>query len=272
MDNTKFKDQAGISVSVVIITHNEEKNISRCIENAKRVSDDIVVVDSGSTDNTVSLAERVGARVFTRQWNGYSAQKNFGNQQTRNNLVLSLDADEVVSEELATSIKEALKNYQTGTLFEVNVLSRFENRFIYHGGWYPDWHTRIFEKNKTSWNNIDVHEKLQTNVPAKKVKLKGNLFHYTAPDKLLFREKMRSYAMLFARNRFEKGISYGIFKKYMSSAFRFSKEYIFKMGFLDGRAGWKVAWENALYTFLKYKYLENLNSLSVVNQNQLSID
>jgi (heptosyl)LPS beta-1,4-glucosyltransferase len=272
MKNFQVRQQAAPELSVVIITRNEEKNISRCIEHARRISNDIVVVDSGSTDNTVALAEKCGARVFIRNWTGYSAQKNFGNQQAHHDLVLSLDADEVVSDELAQSIREALKQYEKGTLLELNVLSRFEERFIYHGGWYPDWHTRIFEKNTTWWNSSDVHEKLQTSVPCKKIKLKGNLLHFTAPDKQGFREKMKNYALLFARNRFEKGMSYGFLKKYTSSVFRFVKEYFFKMGFLDGKAGWNIAWENALYTYLKYKYLENLNRIGAVRQPQLSID
>src|SRR5690348_16782550 len=117
MNNTTLTQSGSKALSVVIITLNEEKNIVRCIENAKRISDDIVVVDSGSADNTVKLAQQSGARVFVKQWNGYSIQKNFGNQQTRNDLVLSLDADEVVSDELALSIKKALKTYKPDTVF-----------------------------------------------------------------------------------------------------------------------------------------------------------
>src|SRR5262249_46849791 len=145
----------------------------------------------------------------------------FGNQQTRHDLILSIDADEVVSNELALSIKKALNDYQAGTLFELNVLSKFEDSFIFHGGWYPDLHTRIFDRTTTLWNNTDVHERLQTGISARKIRLQGHLLHYTAPDKLVFREKMRKYAVLFARNRFEKEIKFGIAKKYISSAFRF---------------------------------------------------
>ena len=273
MSTTKFNPPTDKALSVVIITCNEENNIIRCIEHAKHVSNDIVVVDSGSNDKTVSLAEQAGARVFFRPWNGYSEQKNFGNQQTQNDIVLSLDADEVLSDELAVSIKKALKNYQPNTMLELNVLSKFENKFIYHGGWYPDWHPRIFEKKNVSWgNHAKVHESLQAAIPVRKIRLKGDLLHYTAPERKKYREKLKNYALLFAYDRFEKRIRHSPSKKYISSGFRFIKDYFFRMGFLDGKAGWNVIAENAVYTFLKYKYLENLYKLSLVGQKQLSID
>lgn len=256
------------SLSVVIITYNEEKNIVRCIESVKGLSDDIIVVDSGSSDNTRWLAENAGAKVFLRRWDGYSSQKNFGNQQARYNRILSVDADEVVSERLAKSIREKLTDHSADTMFAVNILNNYEGKFIYHGGWYPDWHNRIFTKGAALWKDSGVHEKLNSAKATKVLKLEGDVLHYTAPGRVMFREKMKHYAMLFARNRFENGISYSPAKKYTSSAFRFVKEYVFKMGFLDGKAGWNIVCQNTAYTFLKYEYLENLYMMSpLVNQN-----
>ena len=265
--------RAASELSVVIIARNEEKNIRYCIESARQVSNDIiVVVDSGSTDDTARIAEGCDTRVYVRHWEGYSSQKNFGNQQARHDLILSLDADERVSAALAKSIRYSLKNYQPNTLFSINVLSNFEGRFIYHGGWYPDLHTRIFEKKATRWVHSEVHERLESDETARTIRLQGDILHYTAPDKIMFREKMKKYATLFAHDRFKKGINYSPFKKYFSSLFRFFKEYIVKMGFLDGRAGGNIAWENAVYTYLKYDYLEKLHRFYSLSPTHISIE
>ena len=265
--NKATRNKQGNSLSVVIITCNEERNIVRCIESVKGLSDDIIVVDSGSTDATQSLAAEAGARVFVRKWDGYASQKNFGNEQAQNQRILSLDADEVVSAKLAKSIKKVLIDHSEDTLFALNILNNFEGKFIYHGGWYPDWHNRIFTKGAAQWTDYGVHETLDTCKNAKVMRLKGDVLHYTAPGKVMFREKMKHYAMLFARNRFENGVNYSSSKKYVSAVFRFMKEYVFKMGFLDGKAGWNIVCQNTWYTYLKYDYLENLYRMSLANQN-----
>lgn len=255
------------NISVVIITLNEEKNIERCIHSAKQISNDIVVVDSGSKDKTMQLANKMGARVFIKTWEGYAAQKNFGNQKTINNLIFSMDADEEISKELASNILKAVSTNNNEVNLSVNILSNFEGKFIYHGGWYPDWHIRLFNKLITTWNNDLVHERLVHNKTVPTINLQGNLMHYTATTRDFFWKKMERYAFLYAENKVEKKIEYNAAKKYYSSIFRFIKEYIIKMGFLDGIAGWIIAMQNARYTYLKYFYMEYLYQLALDDSN-----
>ncbi len=262
MDDVKNKN-----ISVVIITLNEEKNIERCIKSAKQISNDIVVVDSGSSDKTIQLANDLGARVFVKTWEGYASQKNFGNQKAINNLIFSMDADEEISKELASNILKELAANKNDVNLSINILSNFEGKFIYHGGWYPDWHLRLFNKENTSWSNDLVHERLVHNNSIPVTKVKGNLLHYTADTREFFRNKMDRYAFLYAENKVEKGIEYKVGKKFYSAIFRFIKEYVFKMGFLDGSAGWIIAMQNARYTYLKYFYMEYLYELALDDLN-----
>ncbi len=260
-------DRKNKNISVVIITLNEEKNIERCIKSAKQISNDIVVVDSGSMDKTVHLAMDLGARVFTKTWEGYASQKNFGNQKTINNLIFSMDADEEISKELASNILKEIAANKNDVNLSINILSNFEGKFIYHGGWYPDWHLRLFNKFNTHWNSDLVHERLVHKEVFPEIKVTGNLLHYTATNRYFFWTKMERYAFLYAENKVEKEVEYNAGKKYYSSIFRFIKEYILKMGFLDGSAGWVIAMQNARYTYLKYFYMEYLYELALDDLN-----
>ena len=254
-------------ISVVVITLNEEKNIGRCIKSAQQISNDIVVVDSGSNDDTVRIANDLGARVFVKSWEGYASQKNYGNKNAINNLIFSMDADEEISIELAKSISKLVSENKKDINLSVNILSNFEGKFIYHGGWYPDWHLRLFNKENTGWNSDLVHERLVHKNPIQNIKVKGNLLHYTATTREFFWKKMDRYAFLYAEDKVGKGIKYSTGKKFYSSIFRFVKEYFLKMGFLDGNEGWTIAMLNARYTYLKYFYMEYQYEMAVKSQN-----
>lgn len=240
------------NLSAVIISFNEEQNIARCITALQALTQDIVVVDSGSKDNTIRIATELGARVFSRAWTGYADQKNFGNEQAHHDYILSVDADEVISFELAFHISEAMKNPQS-SVYELDFLTSWGDRFIRHGGWVPDRHCRLFDKRKVRWQNRGVHEYLQME-GLQPERLPGYVFHYTAANKASYRLKMDRYAREFADARLASRRFSPCWKKYTSTAFRFLRDYIMKRGFLEGRAGLEIAFEEARYTWFKYRW------------------
>lgn len=242
------------NLSAVVITFNEERNIARCLTALQQVTEDIIVVDSGSSDNTLKIATEMGARVFSRAWTGYADQKNFGNEQARHDYILSVDADEVISFELAFQIGEAMK-HEPATVYELDFLTSWGDKFIRHGGWVPDRHCRLFDRRKICWDSKGVHEFLRME-GFRPERLSGYVFHYTAADKANYRLKMDRYAREFADARLATKHFSPFWKKFSSAGFRFFRDYILKRGFLEGRAGWEIAREEARYTWLKYKWSE----------------
>lgn len=242
------------NLSAVVITKNESHNIEDCIASLQSVSDDIIVVDCGSTDNTVALAESLGARVFQREWTGYSDQKNFGNKQAIHDYVLSLDADERLSIEVAKSINQEFEN-PSHKAYALPFLTAWKGKLIKHGAWGNDWHVCLFCKNEIEWVGRGIHEGLDTKgLPIKR--LHGFVYHYTADKNIDYRNKMTRYAQEFAAANKIKNKRFPFWKKYVSSIARFFSDYVFKRGFLDGRAGWEIVKEDVRYTFLKYKLSE----------------
>ncbi|MGC4058197.1 MAG: glycosyltransferase family 2 protein [Chitinophagaceae bacterium] len=241
-------------LSAVVITRNEAANIARCIQSLRQVTVDIVVVDSGSTDRTREIAEEMGARVFHRDWTGYADQKNFGNEKALHDYILSIDADECLSFELAFQIQEAMKQPKAA-VYEMDFLTSWGDHFIRHGGWVPDRHCRLFDKRRIRWVSEGVHEYLAMDGHTPQ-KIEGYVFHYTAANKQTYREKMNRYAREFAEARSNARRYSPFWKKYTSAGFRFLRDYVLKRGFLEGRAGWEIACEEARYTWLKYRWSE----------------
>jgi glycosyltransferase involved in cell wall biosynthesis len=247
-------EQTLIPISAVVICKNEEQNIARCIKSLQQVTNDIVVVDSGSIDNTIAIAESLGARCFYHAWEGYSNQKNYGNSLALHDYIISIDADEEISEGLAKSINVEMKNPDRDA-YELNFLTSYQNKFVYYGSWNPDRHVRIFKKSKISWGEAGVHEELILKGAVVK-RLKGYIHHYTAHSRQYYRTKLTRYAQEFAHNKQCKNQRSLALKKYISASFRFIKDYVFYRGFLDGKAGLDIALEEARYTYLKYKWSE----------------
>ncbi len=242
-------------ISAVVICKNEEKNIARCIKSLQMVTDDIIIIDSGSVDDTVAIAKAMDARVYEHSWQGYAKQKSIGNGLALHDFIISLDADEELSLPLAEAINREMEEPRYDA-YELKFRNFYKSRLISHGGWSCNTHVRIFRKSKTGWNESLVHEKLL--LDNMKVKcLAGYVHHYTAPSREYFREKLTRYAREFAENKIGRNKYSSRSKKYSSTCFRFVKEYLFKLGFLDGRAGWQIALEEARYTFLKYKWSES---------------
>ncbi len=247
--------------SIVIICKNEVHNIVRILTIAHRISNDVVVVDSGSTDGTQSLVSAAGAVLLETNWEGYGNNKNKGVAIAKNDWILSLDADEVPDETLLNELENI-------SLEEVSVVYNMKRRafigdtMIRYGDWGNDSCIRVYNRKHTQWNLSKVHETLSLPENTKTIRLKGYLHHFTSRNIHDFALKTVKYASLSASEYYQRGKKAGWVKLYLSAPFSFIKNYFFRLGFLDGRAGYTVAKMNAFYTWLKYSQLKELNNQS----------
>ncbi len=242
-------------LSVVIIAFNEEKNIEGCLKSVQSISDDIIVVDSFSTDKTVEVSKKYNAKVFQQEWLGYAKQKNYANSLAQNDYILSLDADEVLSEELKHSIEKITK---WDGVYEFNRLTNYCGSWIKHCGWYPDKKIRIFPKVPTKWEGDFVHETLVLPPNAKVHFLKGDLLHYSYHSISDHYNQIEKYSTLHAQAMRQRGKKARWFNLYVNPAFKFFKTYFLQLGFLDGVAGYQVSKISAKSVYLKYKKLMSL--------------
>ncbi len=254
-----------MKISVTIITLNEETNIGEACRSVAW-ADEIVVVDANSTDRTQEIAAHGGARVISRDWPGFAAQKQFAADQTSHEWILSLDADERVSEELKTSI-ETLKNLSDSQLADGYLISRrsfYQGRWIHGGGWYPDRQLRLYRKALGRWQGEYIHESVQMNFEARIEKLSGDILHYSVRDARHHHQMIgERYAPLAARQMFEAGRRTSPLKIGVAGLAAFLRSYILKGGFLDGLAGLSIASFAAHHAFLKNLMLwEMQNSTS----------
>ena len=242
-------------ISVVIITFNEEKNIRRCIESVQEIADEIVVVDSFSTDNTEAICTELDVKFIKHKFEGHIEQKNWAAAQATNDYVLSLDADEALSEELKENILN-LKNQEVWEFegYEMNRLTSFCGRWIKYS-WYPDRKLRLWNKNKGKWGGENPHDKfmMDDNLPVGL--LKGDLLHYsfhTISEYNLQIEKFSSIASKAAHAKGKKTSQLGIYGHTIS---KFLKKYFIQRGFMDGWDGLFIAFASGYATFLKYSKL-----------------
>ena len=230
--------------SAVIIANNESKHISRCINSLQNITDDVVVVDSGSTDDTPSIARSLGARVFLHTFEGYGANKNFGTLQTKNNWIISLDGDEVLSPELTLSIQNLIP--EKGCVYALNSLVNYCGKWIRHSGWYPIYKNRIFHKEDCRWNDALVHEDLTPLDNISIIKLNGDLWHYSYDSIAEHRQKSIQYGRLKGAEWIRTGKHPRLWKRWGAPYFAFIRSYVLKAGFLDGAAGFNIAKMNYL--------------------------
>jgi glycosyltransferase involved in cell wall biosynthesis len=232
-------------ISAVIITLNEERNIERCLESLQNVVEEIIVVDSFSTDSTKDICKKYDARFVQKEWEGYGNTKNYGNSLAKHPYIFSIDADESLSDDLKQSIlkvKGSLKG-----VYNMNRLTNYCGKWIRHSGWFPDWHIRLFPKDKVKWNTSEVHEELIMHSDLPKHKLDGLLFHYSYYSADEHWERAGKYAELAAMKIQSAGIRFLWTRQYLNSFLRFMRMYFFQLGFMDGKAGWQIsrisAWE-----------------------------
>ena len=246
-----------MKLSVVIITFNEEANIEKCLSSVQGIADEIVVVDSFSTDNTEQLCRKYTTQFIQRTFDGYGKQKQFATHQATYDYILSLDADESLSKELYQSIVNA-KNSLPADAYSFNRLNFYCNTPIRYCGWYPDKQVRLFNRKKENWNNRNVHETVDLPKGSTVVHLKGDLLHYTCDSIQEHRGKEKKYAWINAHIIAEKKASVSIFTPYVKSVFRFIKTYVIKLGFLDGYYGFAISRTLALSSFHKYYWARQL--------------
>lgn len=243
-------------ISAVVITRNEEANIERCLRSLTAVTNDIVVVDSGSQDRTLEIASKFTDKLVTTGWKGYGESRNLGAEHTSHPWVLALDADEVLSPALIASLKTM--QVEPHTVYAFDRINNFNGRWLKHGSFYPDWKLRLYPKEKVEWDNNPVHESLVIPSDFQHKKLDGRLLHYTAPDPHLFRQKMDRYARLGAEAYFHKGEDQSRFTAMVKAAFRFLKSYFFRAGFLDGKEGFEVGKIEAEMVLQRQRYLKEM--------------
>lgn len=244
-------------LSVAIITLNAASQLEACLQSVL-FADDIVVVDSGSTDGTPALAERCGARVVQQDWLGFGPQKQFAVEAARHDWVLCLDADERVTPELQAAIENALKSPSTAA-FQFPRCNRFLGRYLRHGEGYPDWSLRLFDRHQARWSNDAVHEKVETR--ARVGKLNGDLLHDSAESLATYLTKQNRYTTLAAEMALAAGKRASFGRIAFSPLVRFVKFYFIRQGFRDGLPGLIHIAIGCFNSFMKYsKMLERQNS------------
>lgn len=249
-----------MKISATIITFNEERNIQRCIESLKNVVDEIIVLDSFSTDDTKRICESLDVTFMQRDWEGYSASKNFVNQLANHEYILSIDADEAVDELLAQAILR-VKRSNKHAVYSVNRLTNYCGKWIKYSGWYPDVKIRLFPKEGSYWQGEFVHEELEYPKELEVIELEGHLLHYSYYDYIDHRKRADKYSTLTAQKMNHQGKKASFMKPCLSGIARFFSMYFLKLGFLDGQKGFKIAQISAQSNVFKYKELRRLNKL-----------
>jgi (heptosyl)LPS beta-1,4-glucosyltransferase len=243
-----------VKLSALVITKDAASDLPRCLASLS-FADEVVVLDSGSSDGTVDIAEGAGARVHqSADWPGFGPQRQRAQALAQGEWVLWIDADEVVTPELAEAIQTAIAHPQRGTVYRVNRLTSFFGRFIRHSGWYPDRIVRLYMRDEYGYDDALVHEKV-TCPGARTVDLSGHLLHYTTGDFRSYLEKSVRYASDWAEQRAARGKSASLAGACLHSAAAFIRKYFLQRGFLDGRHGFLLAVLTGFYVFNKYAAL-----------------
>jgi len=240
------------SLAGIIITLNEEQHIERCLASLK-FCDEIIIVDSGSSDRTLEIARKITAKIFSHPWEGYSAQRNFALQLTQCRWVLSIDADEEASSDLAAEIDRVFCLPDKYLAFTVPRKTFHSGRWIKHGGWYPNRLVRLFKKGEGRWVGNELHERWLS--PGPVGKLEGHLYHYSFSSITDQVDRNNRYSSLGAVALSKKGERFSLLKLLGKPIFKFIETYVVKLGFLDGRRGFMIAVSAAYSVFLKWAKL-----------------
>lgn len=247
-----------MKITATIIALDEERNIARAIESL-RCCDEILVIDSGSTDRTIELAAKLGATVIESPWRGYAGQKNWAAERASHDWILSIDADEALSEALEGEIWSLKKNGPTYTAYTMPRMAQYLGKWILHSGWYPDRKVRLYNRQNGKWVGSFVHEGLQ--VQGTVGHLEANLLHYTCDSISEHLKRMDRYTTLAAEELVSNRAEISTRNLVFDPAWTFARTYFFQRGFLDGGEGLTIAYMAALYTFLKYAKARNMSGL-----------
>jgi glycosyltransferase involved in cell wall biosynthesis len=246
-------------ISAVIITFNEEKNIGRCLESLQGIADDIVVLDSFSTDQTQAICESFGVRFVQHPFAGHIEQKNEAISYAKFPHVLSLDADEALDEALKKSILAVKENW-THSGYTMNRLTNYCGHWIRHCGWYPDTKLRLWDSRLGKWGGTNPHDKFEfLDAKTTSKQLKGDLLHYSYYTREDHYKQIEYFTTILAKAQFETGKKAPLLTWIFSPIVKFFRDYFIKLGVLDGAAGFTISRLSAYATFLKYKKLRKLH-------------
>jgi len=252
-----------LPLSVIIITKNAAAYLAQVLNSVQELAQEIVLVDSGSTDATLRIAEDFGAKIYqTSSWPGFGPQKNYALSLATQAWVLALDADEVLSDDLKCSIRRALLK-GTSAAYQLERISYFCGAFIQHSGWRPDWVLRLFPRTAAVFSADLVHEKVCLKEALPVQRLAGVLWHYSSPDFETVLNKINDYSSAGAKMCQQQGKSVSLLKAVARAFWTFIRVYLFKAGFLDGKYGLMLAIANAegvYYKYVKYWLLQQKNS------------
>ena len=248
-------------ISAVIITKNEEANIERCLKSLTWV-DEVVVYDSGSTDQTINIAQKMGAKVHQGPWLGFGPSKAEATNKASHDWILSIDADEEVPEKLKNEILQKLSTLDANYLYKIPRLSYYLQKWIKHGGWYPDLQAKLFNRKTHQWNSATIHERvvLLNGQTERIAQLDNYLHHYVFKNIEHQVQTNNRYSTLQAQDMFEKGKSFSYFHFFTKPYVKFIECYIVKLGFLDGWAGYVIARNAAYSALLKWLKLQELHN------------
>ncbi|MDD4746148.1 MAG: glycosyltransferase family 2 protein [Salinivirgaceae bacterium] len=244
-------------ISVVIITFNEEQNISRCLASVMGLADEIVVLDSFSSDGTQEICENYGVNFYQHKFDGHIEQKNRAIGYAKYPHVLSLDADEVLSDELKKSILE-IKNNWSRDGFYFNRLTNYCGQWVRHCGWYPDQKLRLWDSRKGAWGGNNPHDEFILQSGCTQQHIKGDLLHYSYHSITEHVKQADNFTNITAQNAYSRGKRSSVFKVWTLPKWKFFRDYILKRGFLDGYYGYVICKISANATFLKYVKLLQL--------------
>src|SRR3954464_2882186 len=245
-----------MKITATIITYNEERNIARAMESL-RCCDEIVVVDSGSSDRTAEIAEKLGARVIESEWGGYARQKNYAAECAGNDWIMSLDADEALSEALEGEIWQIKKAGPRFQAYTMPRLAQYLGRWILHSGWYPDRKVRLFNRKSAKWTGTFVHESVS--VDGEVGHLRSNLLHFTCSSLSEHLRSMDTYTTLAAQEIVSLGKPVTFLKLLLDPGWTFFRTYLLHLGFLDGFEGLIIAYMAGFYNFVKYSKARHMS-------------
>lgn len=239
--------------SIVIVCKNEEASIGRTLGSVRGVTDDIVVYDSGSTDGTGAVVEGAGITPRRGPWLGFGATRRAATALAKHDWVLCVDADESLTEDLRNELRHFTP--QPGTAYAVRLRNHLGARYIRWGAWGADRRIRLFNRTGCNWSDAPIHEKVTLPPGTEVVHLKGTMHHRTAASIADYRRKLDAYARLTAEHYHREGKEATFVRRHLSPLYTFFKNYVLKLGFLEGRAGWQISVATARYTHKKYAWL-----------------
>ena len=236
-------------ITATLITLNEGPSIGRAIESVS-FADEVLVVDSGSQDDTVATARRLGARIVEHPWEGFAAQKNFASREARHDWILSLDADEELNEDAQAAGQQWKTTEPAAAGYRLARRARYLGRWILHSGWYPDYKLRLYDRRQGEWRGAHVHESVA--VAGRVVTLRGEILHYTCNSLEEHRKRIELYTDLAAREMLDRGTRVGPMTRALLPVWTFAQTYFLRLGVLDGYQGFLIARMAARYVRRKY--------------------